>query len=239
MSGARVVNCESTSPQENYIDYSLTDIKHHQILLSELQIFWKIFLEVAFETMHKTPVPLELIDLLLFEDVCELRQPIERSSFKDRYDELIRKFISYISKNNSDEILYNIEELLSIKDKLSKEFESIFEKELNALLRRKAIKDTKALGKNTLSIGLGIAGFFSVVSTISGIGSLILETPAFCVNLSQTFQSLRSLNDYQTYLKGKEMALKNAIQHSEISEKSTLLDIVNMLMETISKRITF
>jgi hypothetical protein len=128
MSGARVVNCESTLLQENYIDYSLADIKHRQILLSELEIFWKIFLELAFETMHKTAVPLELLDLLSFKDICELRQPIERSPFKDRYDELIRKSVTSISKNDPDKILYNIEELLSIKEKISEEFELIFEK---------------------------------------------------------------------------------------------------------------
>ena len=39
MSGARVVNCESALPQENYIDYSLSDFSKHRAALSDTQVF--------------------------------------------------------------------------------------------------------------------------------------------------------------------------------------------------------
>jgi hypothetical protein len=44
MSGARVVNCESALPQENYIDYSLTDFFKHRVILSDTtSVFKNIF----------------------------------------------------------------------------------------------------------------------------------------------------------------------------------------------------
>jgi hypothetical protein len=106
-------------------------------------------------------------------------------------------------------------------------------------LRRKAINNITALGKNTLSIGLGVVGLFPIASLPASIGGLILESQAFLVNLSQSFQSLKALNDYKVYLQHKEMVLKKTIQRSEISDQSTCLDVVNMLMDTIRARITF
>ncbi|MFA5032881.1 MAG: hypothetical protein WC614_07670 [bacterium] len=239
ISGARVVNCESALPQENYIDYSLADIEHRQILLSELQIFYKIFLELAFETMHKRAIPLELIDLLSFKDIYELRRPIENSSFRNSYEELVRKSTEFVNKNSYEGFLYNIQELLLIKNKITKEFEVIFEKELKNLLKRKALGNVKVLGKNTLSIGLGTAGFFNPISAISNVGSLLLESPAFLINLNHSFRNLRALNNHNVYIQNKERILKNMIHHSEISDKSTLLDVINLLMDTISQKITF
>jgi hypothetical protein len=239
ISGARVVNCEGVLPQENYIDYSLADINKRQIILSEFQIFWKIFLELAFETIQMKEVPLEFLDVLSFEDICELRHPIEDSSFRNNYDELIKKSVASVNKKNPNNILYDIEELLSIKEKISKEFEIIFQRELRSYLKRKAIKSAKVLWKNTISIGLGFAGFFPILTPISSIGSIVLDSPAFFVNLNQTFLNLRALDNYQIYLKAKEKMLKKIIQRSEISEKSCLFDVVNMITEIISKRSSF
>jgi hypothetical protein len=86
MSGARVVNSESTLPQENYIDYSLTDFKNREIQLSELQVFWKIFIELLFETLNKPKLSTELLDILSFEDVYNIRQPIQESTFIESYN---------------------------------------------------------------------------------------------------------------------------------------------------------
>jgi len=89
MSGARVVNCESALPQENYIDYSLTDFSKHRVMLSDTQVFLKIFFELAFETLYRNALPVEVLDILSFEDIHCLRKPLENSSFRRKYDNLI------------------------------------------------------------------------------------------------------------------------------------------------------
>jgi hypothetical protein len=110
LSGARVVNCETALPQENYIDYSFTDFSEHRVALSDTQIFLKIFFEMAFETLCTYALPGELLDVLSFEDINYLRTPIGESSFRKKYDELINKSIQIVKKPEieSESVVYDI-----------------------------------------------------------------------------------------------------------------------------------
>lgn len=169
LSGARVVNCESALPQENYIDYSLTDFSKHRTILSEPQIFLKVFFELAFEILYKNPLPVELLDVLSFEDIYHLRKPIERSSFRKKYEELIQKSIKTIKPSKTDfgNIGSNIQEALEILEKIRKTFEEVFKQELIEFLKRKHIEATKELVKSSVSLGLGLIGLIPYVSNIS------------------------------------------------------------------------
>lgn len=236
MSGARVVNCESTLPQENYIDYSLADISGRRIILSGTQIFWKIFLELAFETMLKNNIPIELLDILTFKDVYYLRKPIEKSSFRKRYDDLIQKSVQVIEKNNLDDVLFDINELLKIKDNISEEFKEIFERELPDMMKKKHVEHAKELRKSTLSIGIGLAGFIPGVSNIASLLGLFSSSPEFFVNLNQTFRSRREVDNYDSYLKSKERVLHEMIEKSSFSNKSELSEVVDLLVRSISSR---
>ena len=110
MSGARVVNCESVLPQENYIDYSLTDFAKHRAMLSDTQIFLKLFFELAFETLHRNIFPIELLDILSFEDIYYLKEPLINSTFHSRYDELIQSSTQIIqnSEPHLESLKYDI-----------------------------------------------------------------------------------------------------------------------------------
>jgi hypothetical protein len=77
-----------------------------------------------------------------------------------------------------------------------------------------------------------------VLSSISTVGGLHLEGRSFLFNLSQSIRNRKALKDYQQYIHRKEAALKQAIEKSEISEKSALLDFVRLLMETLGEKIT-
>lgn len=239
MSGARVVRCESNLPQENYIDYSLADISKHRIILSETQIFWKIFLELAFETMLKRAIPIELLDTLTFEDIFYVRKPIQKSSFREKYDEMIQKGVQAVERNNPDELLYDINELLQIKDRVSKGFEEVFETELHEVLKNKHVERVKRTGKSTLSLGLGLAGFIPGVSEITNAISLLSSSRELIVNLNQDFRGQQEIEDYQIYLKRKEKALHDRIKRSSFSRKSELLSVVNLLTESIATKIIF
>ena len=236
MSGARTVNCESSLPQENYIDYSLADISSRRIILSETQIFWKLFLELAFETMLKKNVPIELLDMLTFEDIYYLRKPIEKSSFRMKYDDLVKKSTQAIEKNNSDDILFDIEELLKIKNKISGTFIEIFGLELPEFLRKKHVKKIKKFGKTSFSIGIGLAGFIPGVSEINSLVGALSKTREFFVNLNQIFRSRQDIERYDLYIKNKEKALHKMIEKSSFSDKSELLDVVDLLVRSISSK---
>lgn len=239
MSGARVVNCESALPQENYIDYSLTDFSEHRVTLSDTQVFLKIFFELAFETLYKNALPVELLDLLSFEDISYLRKPMEESSFRRKYDELIQKSVQVIRKSEADPegMVYDIEKPLEILEQISKTFDEIFKQELPEFLKRKHKETTKELQKSTLSLGIGVAGLVPYVGNIATALSLLQSSNEVFVNLNQFFRSKGEIKDYNLYLKNKERVLRQLIEKYSISEKSTLLDTLDLLVNTISTRI--
>lgn len=239
LSGARVANCESALPQENYIDYSLADFCKHRTTLSETQIFLKVFFELAFETLYKTALPVELLDVLTFEDIYHMRKPIEKSSFRKKYEELVRKSIKAInlSKTDFESGGSDIQEALEILERISETFEEIFKQELPEFLRRKHAEITKELRKSTLSLGLGCAGLIPYVSNIASAISLTQSSREVFVNLNQYIRGRRELSNYNLYLKNKERMLRQWIEKYNISEKSTLLDALDLLTNTISVRI--
>lgn len=239
MSGARVVNCESALPQENYIDYSLSDFSEHRVTLSDTQVFLKIFFELAFETLYKNALPVELLDLLSFEDINYLRKPIEKTSFRRKYDELIQKSVQVVRKSETDSegVVYDIEEPLEILEQISKAFEEIFKQELPEFLKRKHKETTKELRKSTVSLGIGIAGVVPYVGNVATALSLLESSREVFVNLNQSFRSGREIHDYDLYLKNKERVLRQLIEKCPISEKSVLLDTLDLLVNTISTRI--
>jgi len=239
ISGSRVVNCESALPQENYIDYSLADFSKHRTTLSETQVFVKIFFELAFETLYKNTLPVELLNVLTFEDIYYLRKPIEKSSFRKKYEELIQKSIQIIkiSKTESQSIGYDMEKSLETLEQISKPFEEIFKQELPEFLKRKHTETSKELRKIAPSLGLGIAGLVPYVPNIASAISLAQSSRGFFVNLNQYFRTKKEINDYNLYLKNKEKMLRQLIEKYTISEKSTLLDALDLLTRTISMKI--
>jgi len=239
MSGARVVNCESSLPQENYIDYTLTDFSEHRVMLSDTQVFLKIFLELAFETLNKNTFPVELLDILSFEDIFYLRKPLENISFCRKYDDLIKTCVQGIrdSETNSDVVVFDIEKPLEILEQISNTFEEVFKQELPEFLKKTHKQTNKELQKSTLSLGLGVAGFVPFVSTIASSLSLCPTVREVFINLNQCFRNRKEINDYNLILKKKEKTLHQMIEKYPSSESSTMLDALDLITNTISAKI--
>jgi hypothetical protein len=234
MSGARVVNSESTLPQENYIDYSLTDFKNRDIQLSELQVFWKIFIELLYEALNKPKLSVELLDILSFEDIADIRQPIQESSFIENYNNFYQIAITSVSKKNEQDILFDLKELMKIKNNLENGFKEIFEKELPVYFRKKALSAGKGLLKNTVNMGFG---FIPMSNLISGSIGICNEFKSTQINVAQGFNSLKSINAYDNYTFAKEKQIKKTIDRFDIKEKTELIDVVELITNTISQKI--
>jgi len=242
-SGARVVNCESTIPQVSYVDYSLADFSKRKSVLSDTQVFHKIFFELAFEKLNRNAIPIELIDNLSFEDINLLRKPLKNSDFRRKYDELIQSSVKIIGNQGStmDEYVPDVEQSLKTLEQVSKTFESVFTQELPEFLKRKGgqTKATRGLQKNTLSVGLGVTGLLvPLASPITTPISLSLGGRDFFVNLIQYFNKRRDLKDHDSYMRFKAKMIREMIERYKISEKFTLLDTIDLLTSTIAAKIT-
>jgi hypothetical protein len=237
VSGSRVVNCESSLPPENYIDYSLQDISERQIVLSDEQVFWKLFLELAFEAMQKRPIPIELLENLSFNDIYSLRQPLSESGFRDNYDAVIKKSTALLESDLSKGvILYDAQDLLQVQESIARSFDEIFEREIPEFMKKKRIEGRNELAKNSLSLGIGLIGFIPI-PIVSGVANLIGLLPSL-FNLPHIFRSFRAAKDYQSYQEQKQQTLQHLIEKSELSDESAFIEVIDLLTKVLSSRIT-
>ncbi|WP_289020586.1 hypothetical protein [uncultured Desulfobacter sp.] len=235
MSGARVVNCESALPQENYIDYDIADLQQKRARLSEEQILSKVLIELVFDSFQKSMLPVELLDLLTFEDILQIRQPLLESSFQRKYDSLVRSVVSPHEMETSE--FLDIDKLEIIRKDLSESFNNVLQKELPNFLKKKALEHSKELASISLSVALGVAGAVPGVGLVASAISIMKDTPALLVNIGQTYRSVRAISNQDEYYQNKEQLIKTEIEKSTISEKAIMYEMVDMLLNIISKRI--
>jgi len=233
MSGARVVNCESNLPQENYIDYSLADMKNRKTILSELQVFWKVFLELFFETFNKPKIPIEVLDLLSFEDIQKIRLPLLENNFIENYDRLVKKAVQTVRIDAPHKLLFNIEELFEIKNKLNFYFKSVFEDEIQHLEKVRNIHSVSQKLKNNFNVGLGI----SPISQFAGVTENTPSSISYLFNATQGFNNYRSINQYKASLQIKQKQLNEMIQEVNTDDKKSLSEVVCLLTESVNEKL--
>lgn len=240
MSGAKTVKCESALPEENYIDYRLADFSKHRTMLSDTQIFLKLLFELAFEILYKYTLPVELLDILTFEDIHYLRKPLEKSTFREKYDEMVQSSIRAIRNVDSDHdeaFAYDIKASGEILERISDTFEEIFKQELSEFLRKKRRKRTEELRKSTFSLGFQVAGLLPFVSTVTNALSIAAASEEVFVNLNKCLKSKKEVDDYSLYIKEKEKTLHKLIEETRLSEDTVLLDATDLFVSTIFAKI--
>lgn len=236
ISGARVVNCESNLPQENYIDYSLTDIENRKIILSDIQIFWKIFLELVFEKINNLSIPFEMVDLLSFKDISELRKPILESKFIDNYDNIVKTAFEGMASRTDENLLFNVTEITQLAFNIEKEFTNKIETELIDYLKRKRKKSFLKIIGNSINIGLGLLPQ-TIIENL-GLGTFN-ERNSIRTNVLEVYNTNKSLKNRDVYRINKQKSLEKFISKFDIADKTSFLDSVQLIMSTLQNKTTF
>lgn len=236
VSGARVVNCESALPQENYIDYDLADLQQRRARLSEEQVLWKLLVELVLDSLQRAVLPIEVLDAISFEDVMKIRQPLLESDFQGKYDELIRSVMPPLGTEHLR--VLNVNELEQIRGVLARTFDEVLHKELPNFLKKKALQESKQLASVTSSVALNLVGVVPGVGLVASAVGILKDTPALFFNVGQTYTSVRAVNDLQRYYSNKEKLLDMEIDRHEISEKAPLHDMVSLLTSVLAQKIT-
>lgn len=235
ISGARVVHCESALPQENYIDYDIADFRQKRVRLSEEQILSKLLIELVFDSLQKSMLPVELLDLLTFQDILQIRVPLMSSSFQTKYDTLVQTVVKSYESQKAE--IFNFEKLEAIRRDLSITFDTVLQNELPKFLKKKALEHSKELASVSASVALGLAGAVPGIGLVASAMSVMKDTPALFVNVGQTYRSIKSIYEQDKYYRNKEQLIRTEIERSSIGEKAIMYEMVDLLLNVIAKRI--
>jgi hypothetical protein len=133
--------------------------------------------------------------------------------------------------------LFNIEKLEAIRKDLAESFDNVLQEELPKFLQKKALEHCKELASVSSSVALGVAGAVPGVGLVASAISVMKDTPALFVNISQTYRSIKSISKQDEYYQNKEKLIRTQIEHSSIDEKATMYEMVDLLLSVISMRI--
>ena len=141
------------------------------------------------------------------------------------------------SRSGTTDRILDIEALDQIRQKLTETFEGVLQQEFPKYLSKTALRQAKQLLSNSASVALGLAGFAPVYGMIASAISAMKDTPALLVNIGETYSSMKALSNIQEYHAMKERAIRRQIEQSDISDKTALFDMVELLFTTIAMRL--
>lgn len=136
MSGSRVIRCERHLPPATYVDFSQHDMANGDVALDETSVFWKVFMEVAFESLQRPFLPIEVLDLLTFEDIYHIRQPLHNSVFLQQYEQVLQQATRIRQLQDPLALLHDVETMMQVRESLQKTFDSVFSEQRMPFLQR-------------------------------------------------------------------------------------------------------
>lgn len=238
VSGARSVNCESALDQENMIfDYSLEDLGSQRTVLSEVEIFNRIFIERVFSTLDRVTPNTKLIDQLSYADVFELRNIIDNSKFISKYNKLVDLSSEIISQKDHIDF-YSLNELVEIADNIHSSFKLEIENEFISFVKKE---------NRSNQSGIFIESGYGVIKSLSSIANPIASTAFSTVDLGinsvhfikNLYNIIRSKEDSDAldlYGKQKNQSLKKLLDKSSIDERTAMIDTIKLVQSYISEK---
>jgi len=213
LSGARAVNSEGILPQENLVDFSIADMVQRKTKLSDYEIFYRIFLRIIKDKTQKF-FPIEILDLLTFQDVVELRETLLHSGFVEKYNKLMEKTRERVEITDTDQLILDIDEL------------NQFEHQLHSIFTNTIVTEVYQMKK----IDLQKRG----LKVLSSLGSLL----TFYGTIESVFQltvNVLSLFGFNTQIRQAERKIQQNLQRLEKFIDRSSLDKKPLLLKYLSE----
>lgn len=217
LSGARAVNSEGILPQENLVDFSIANLVQRRTKISDYEIFYRIFLRIIKDKTQKF-FPVEILDLLTFEDIVELRETLLHSGFVEKYNKLMEKTKERVEITDTEQLILNIDELNQFEHELHLIFTDTIVTEVYQMkkidLQKRGLKVLTSLGS--------LLTFYGTIEPVIQLTVNVLSLLGFNTQIRQTgrkiqhnLQRLEKLVD-RSSLDKKPLLIKYL---SEISKK--------------------
>ena len=227
ISGAKAVESESTLQRPDIIDYTFEDLMMGNTSLSEDTIFWKIFIELVFESLGVPPIQEDSLKSLSFEDIIKIRAPILSSGFCEEYDKLISLSMFKINDDPSIKFDNVSNQIIGLREKLSK---TIAESLLPQRRLFEVAKIKQAKGKIYSS---GVSFLVALAGLIPGVGA---GASLFGVGRDgkELLNNIEQKKDSIDLEKKRERILNDIIQNCAFDDKKIFYDVVEYLCRVVA-----
>ena len=215
LSGAHAVNSEGVLPQENLIDFSIADLTHEKTKLSEYEIFYRIFVSIIKDQTQKY-FPVELLDLLTFKDIVELRKNLLHSDFVDKYNRLLTKTKQRVEITDTEQLVLNLDELNQFENELHLIFIETIAAEVYQTkridLQRRGIKVFTNIGS--------LLTFYGTIEAVTQLAVNVLSLLGLNTQIHQTEARIKQKLKSAEYLVNKKSFDKKPLLLNFLSEIS-------------------
>ena len=145
LSGAKAVESEGVLPQENLMDFGLSDLAGGKTHLSDIEVFFKMFVDIVKTATH-THFPVDVLDALNMEDALDLHHVAVNDQFIEKYTLIQEKTKEGLTLHDPERLVMLMEELEQYEIDLHSEYQRAIEAELPGYGRgRKAATGGKLL----------------------------------------------------------------------------------------------
>lgn len=136
LSDALSVESEGLLPQENLLDFSLSDLANGKTRLSEYEIFTKLFIDTV-KAITSTHFPADFLDVLSIPDAIELHGIAMQNDFIEKYHLIQKNTKDSLALRDPERLVLTLTELEIYEQELHKQFESALQRELPPHLRER------------------------------------------------------------------------------------------------------
>lgn len=222
LSGARAVDSEGILPQENIIDFRLSDLSGARTSLSEHEVFFKIFVDLV-KTSTSTYFPTDLLDALTIEDAIELHRIAIEGSFVDKYNAIQTRTKAGLTMADPERLVYLMHELEEIEQDLLQEYRRAINSELprhyRELMQRRTAHFVHTIASLIVMPYGAVVGAKEIL--VSGLRLLSLDDIASRIE-SRIADSLRGL--------------ETVIQKMKVGEKPVFLRYIDELKSKYAQK---
>lgn len=222
LSGAHAINSEGILPQENLIDFSITDLTRGKTKLSEYEMFYRIFVSIINDKTQKF-FPVEILDMLTFEDIVELRKTLLHSGFIDKYNRLLEKTKQRVEITDTEQLMLSVDELSQFENELHLIFTDAVVAEVYQMkridLQKKGLKVLTSIGS--------LLTFYGTIESVIQLTVNVLSLVGLNTQIHQT----------EKRTKQKLQRIKTFVDRSSLDKKPLLLKFLSEISKKYSSKL--
>ncbi len=213
LSGARTTDSLGILPQENFLDFTFSELLGRKAGMSDGEIFFKIFIDTI-KARTETIFPEEFLDIITVDEALELREIGLQKGFVDGYNSIQLKTKQAISLRDPERLVLILKELDQLENDLKDNFNFELERELTSRARetkqRAAGKAIKTLTTMALPSGLDPSTYKEL-----------------CVATLELLGRGEAAEAVKKRIQKGQFALEKILEDSKVLDRQPLLDFVS------------